>query len=139
MRKAIGLQPDAHRVILGAEYLHISRAGHALQCVENIECDVIAGIKIVVATIGGVERQHLQKGRRALLHSNALAAHFQRQSGFRLFDSIVYIERGLIYIRADIESSLYFDHAAGGRCRIHIEHVLDTVDLIFQRCRNSLF
>ncbi len=52
LRQAVGLDPDAHRVILGAEDLHVGRAGDALQCVEHVQRDVIRDEQIAAAAIG---------------------------------------------------------------------------------------
>ena len=37
--EAIGLEPDAHRIVLGAENLHQRGAGNALDLVEHVEGD----------------------------------------------------------------------------------------------------
>ena len=61
--------------------------------------------------------QNLQEGRRALLHGYALAPYFFGQTGIRLFDTIVDVDRGLIRIGTDFEGDLDFDSTIGSGCR----------------------
>ena len=41
LRQAVRTRPDAHRVVLGAENLHVGGAGDAFQRVEYVQCDVV--------------------------------------------------------------------------------------------------
>ena len=61
LRHAVRPQPDPHCVILGAEDLHIGRAGHALDGIEHVQRDVVADVQIVEGAIRRIERQHLQE------------------------------------------------------------------------------
>ena len=138
LRHTVGLQPDAHGVILGAEDLHVGRARDTLQPVQHVERDIVAGEEIVVAAVWREEGKHLQESRRALLHRHALASHFFRQSRLGLLDAVVDVERSLVDVGTDLEGDLDFQNAVGGGGRRHVHHVLDAVDRVLQRRRDGL-
>jgi hypothetical protein len=139
LRKAVGLEPHTHRVVLGTENLHVGRARHALQLVEHVERDIVAGVQIVVAAVRRVERQHLQERGRALFHRHALAPHFLRQLGLGLLHAVVDVERGLVDVGADLEGHLDLHHAIAGRGGAHVEHVLHAVDGVLDGRGHGLF
>jgi hypothetical protein len=136
---AIGLQPDAHRVVLGAEDLHVGGARDALQLVEHVQRHVVARVEVVERAVGRRERDHLQERRRELLDQDALAAHFVGQPRFGLLDAVVDVECGAVDVGADLERDLQFEEAVAARGRVHVEQALDAADLVLQRGGDGLF
>ncbi len=111
LREAVGPQPDAHGVVLGAEDLHVGGARHALHLVEHVERRVVRGEKVVAAAVGRVHRDHLEERLRALLDRDPLAPRFQRQPGLDLLHAVVDVERRLIDVHADVERDGDVHHA----------------------------
>ena len=106
LRHAIRLQPDAHRIVLGAEDLHISGAGNTLDAIEHIQRHIIGDEQIIQMFIGRIKSQYLQECRRALLHRHTLPTHFLRQFGLDLLHAVVDVLRGLVDVGADLECHL---------------------------------
>ena len=138
LRHAVRTRPDAHGIVLGTEDLHVGGARDALERIEHVQCHVVRDEQVVVTAVGRGEGNHLQEGGGALLDSDTLAPHFLRQARFNLFDAVVDVERGGIDIGADLEGDLDFNHALRCRGRAHVEHLLDTGDLVFKRRGNGL-
>src|SRR5262249_36118331 len=62
-----GVEPQAHRVVAGAEQAHVARTGQAREYVSHLNDGVVAQVKRVVATVvRGQEHDHRQV-RRTLL------------------------------------------------------------------------
>ena len=51
-RELLRIEPDAHRVIAGAEYEHLPHAGNALQRVLDVKYGVVAQVQLVIAAVG---------------------------------------------------------------------------------------
>ena len=105
--------PDAHRIVFGAEDLHIGRAGQPLQLVQHIQRHIIRRKQIVEPIVGRIESQHLQERRRAFFDRYTLAPYFLRQTRFGLLDAVVDVQRRLIGVGADLERHLNFHNAVG--------------------------
>ena len=134
-RHLLRIEPDAHRIVAGAEQLHLSDAVDAGEPVLDVDQRVVAQIGHVVATFGrGQVHDHHQVGR-ALDGGDAEAAHLLRQARFGLADAVLDELLRLVGIGAELEGHGQRHQAVGGRLAAHIEHVLDAVDRFLQRCR----
>src|SRR5215470_1525323 len=73
---------------------------------------------------------HHQVGR-ALVDGHADVAHVERQPGLRDGDPVLHLDLRDIEVCADVEADGNREPAVAGRVRRHVDHVLDTVDLLF--------
>ena len=138
LRQAIRQEPDPHRVVLGAEDLHVGRARQPLQLVEHVQRDVVRDEQIVVAAVGRVERDHLQERRAAALDRHALPPHFLGQPRLDLLHAVVDVDRGVVDVGADLERDLDLHDAVGRRRRAHVDHVRHAVDRVLDRRGDGL-
>jgi len=51
-RELFGIEPDAHRVILRGEVLHIAHAGHALDLIDEVDVGIVAEKHAVIGALG---------------------------------------------------------------------------------------
>ncbi len=132
------VEPDAHGVVAGAEKPHIADAGQPREPVLDVDDRVIAQVDHVVAVIGREQvDDHGQVGR-ALHRGDAELLDFLRQAGQRLVDAVLHELRGEVGIGAELEGDGQRHQAVGGRLRRHVEHVLDALDLLFDRIGHGL-
>ncbi len=138
LRHPVGLQPDAHRIVVRAEDLDVHRARQPLQLVEHVQRDVVRRVEVVVAAVRRVERQHLKERRRAALDVDTLPPHFLRQPRLHLLDAVVDVDRGVVDVGADLERHLDLHDPLRRRVRAHVEHVGNAVDGVLDRRRDGL-
>ena len=75
---------------------------------------------------------HHQVGR-TLVNGYTNVAHVKRQAGLRDADSILHLDLRDIEVGADVEADGDREASVAGRIRRHVDHVLDAVDLLFDR------
>jgi hypothetical protein len=132
------IEPDAHRIVAGAEQLDLADAVDARQPVLDVEHGVVAQIGHVVAAVRRQQvHDHGQVGR-ALDRGHAEAAHFFRQPRLGLADAVLDQLLCLVGVGAELEGDSQRHHAVGRRLAAHVEHVLDAVDLLLDRRRHGL-
>src|SRR5262249_23809094 len=83
--------------------------------------------------VGRIEvHDHHQVGR-GLVDDDADLAHVLGQSRLRDRDPVLHLHLRDVEIGAEIERHRDGEAAVGGRVRGHVEHVLDAIDLVFDR------
>ena len=123
------MQPEAHREVRQAHDLCLVGAGDALQGVEDIQVGVVTDVLFVVAAVRGIDADQHEDTGRALLHLDAGAAHRVRQFRQGQADTVVDLHLGGVRVGIDVEVHRE-GHLAGRRTgRLHVEHVVDAVDL----------
>ena len=114
----VGPEPDAHRIVRGAEERSVADARHAPQLVEHVQQRVVADVDRVVAAVRRRQGDHLQDRGRALLHRHALAAAPRRgSSGSGALHAVVDVDGGLVGVGADLEGDRESHRARAGRGR----------------------
>ena len=129
----VRVQPDAHGVLTGAEHRHIADAGEATQFVLHVDDGVVRQEQAVEAAVGGYETDELEDRRRLLLRRHALELHFRRQRRNRRRHAVLHQDLVLVGIRADREGDDQGVGAVARARRLHVDHVLDAVDVLLDR------
>ncbi len=129
LRHLVRSQPDAHRIILRAEYRRIAHALDALQFIQHIERAVIAQIQRVEGAVRGVQHGHQQQIVGALLDHQPVAADVIRQAWQRGVDAITEIESRLIGIGTDFKRGRDGQRAAGIGAGTEVKQPLNAAEL----------
>ncbi len=132
------VEPDAHRIVAGAEQDHRAHAGNAQQLVADVELAVVAQVERVAAVVGAHQVNHHRQVRARLLGRDADLADDVRQPRQRPVDPVLHRGLGDLGVGADLEGHRQRQAAVGARLRIEIEQVLDAVDLLLERRRHRL-
>ena len=131
--EAIWIEPDAHAELAGAEHLCAAYTWNARELVLHAQVGVVGEIEVVVALVGRDEvDDHDEVGRR-LLGDDADALHFGRQPRQRLGDAVLHLHLRVVEIGPEREGDRQRHPSVGCRLREHVEHILDTVDLLLER------
>ena len=134
----VRVHPDAHRILPGAEHGDIADAGYARQFIAQTDGAVIGEVEAVAALVGRGQRDEHQDRGGLFLHRDALRLHRGRQLRERARHAILHQHLREIEIGADLERH---DERVGAVSRargLHIEHVLDAVDLLLDRQRHGV-
>ena len=134
----VRVQPDAHGVLPGAEHGHVADAGKAAQLVLHIDDRVVRQEQEIEATVGGGQDDELENRRRLLLRRHALELHFLRQRRKRRGHPVLHQDLVLVGIRADREGDGQGVRAVARVRRLHVDHVLDAVDVLLDRQRHGV-
>ena len=130
---SIRIEPDAHGVIARSEHDDRADAVDARDCVRDLERSVVGDEQRVARFVGRIQvHDHHQVGR-ALVHRHADVAHIGRQARLRDSDAVLHLHLGNIEIGADVKGDRDREAAVRRRVRRKIDHVLDAVDLLFDR------
>ncbi len=109
----VRIQPDAHRVLAGAENLHLADAGQARQLILDLQRGVVAQVQRVVLAVGREQMHHQRQRRGLLLGGDAQAAHVFRQARFGLRHAVLHLHLRLVGIGAGAEGDGGHQHAVG--------------------------
>ncbi len=129
----VGVEPDAHGVTAGAEDGDVADARQAGEIVDEIDRRVIAHEQAVILPVRRIERHDLQDRGVLFLDGDALRLHRFRQRGQRAVDAVLHQHLIDVGICADIEGHRQRIGAVGGAGRLHVEHLIDAIDLQFDR------
>ena len=134
----IGIDPDAHRVVAGAEELHGASAGNARQDILHLKRRKVTEIDFVITPVGGKQMNHHREIRRLLGRGDAEAADFFRQLRQGLRDTVLHLDLRVVDVRAELEGDGERHDAIARRLREHVEGVLNAVDGLLQRRGDGL-
>ena len=134
----LGIEPDSHAVLPDAEDIHVRDAGETDQFVVQLKRGEIAQKERVVLIGRRRERDDLQDGGGLLLCHYALRLHGLRQLRQRGGNAVLHQHLREVEVGADLESDYERVMAVGCAGRLHVEHVLDAVDLLLDRERDGL-
>ena len=130
---AIGIEPHPHGVVACAEHGDRADAVDARDRVGHFERGVVGDEQRVARLVRRVEvHDHHQVGRR-LLHGDADIAHVGGQARVGDGDAVLHLHLGDVQIGAELEADRDRKATVGGRVRRDIDHILDAVDLLFDR------
>ena len=134
----VRIEPDPHRILAGAEHRHVADAGQARQLVAQIDGGVVAEEQAVIGRVRRRQRHEQQDRRRLLLHRHALVLHRLRQLRQRARNPVLHQHLREVEIGADLERHRQRVGAVGAAVGLHVEHVLDAVDLLLDRQRHGI-
>ena len=130
---AIGIEPHPHGVVACAEHGDRADAVDARDRVGHFERGVVGDEQRVTRLVRRVEvHDHHQVGRR-LLHGDADIAHVGGQARVGDGDAVLHLHLGDVQIGAELKADRDRKATVGGRVRRDIDHILDAVDLLFDR------
>jgi hypothetical protein len=90
------------------------------------------------ASVGRIDVNDHREVGRALLRVDAEAPHVVGQPRQRLCDAVLHLHLCHVEIGSDAERHRQRHRAVGVRRRLHVEHVLDAVDLLLERRGDGL-
>ena len=134
----VRIEPDPHRILAGAEHGDVADAGQARQLVPQVDGGVVGQEQAVVAGVRRRQRHEQQDRGRLLLHRDALVLHRLRQLRQRGRDAVLHQHLREVQVGADLEGDRQRIGAVGGAVGLHVEHVLDAVDLLLDRQRDGV-
>ena len=129
----VRVEPQAHGVVARAEQAHLADPAHPGQLVLDVQGRVVAQVEHVVAFAGRAQMHHHGQVRRALDRGDAELADHVGQARQGLGDPVFDLLLGQVRIGADLEGHGQRHVAVGRGQRVHVEHALDAVDLLFER------
>src|SRR5262249_33840498 len=136
----IRAQPHAHRILAGAEDLHLPDTLHAGHRIVDVDVGVVADEQLVV---GALRRVHGEQGERTRSglpdgHAHFLHLWWQLRRGL----GRAHLRQHLVGARVggDVEVDAQVHLAAVARARrIHVEHLRHTGHLLLDRRRHRFF
>ena len=106
---------------------------NARQLINNIDGRVIHQEGVVVGALGGDQRNQQQGEGKLLLNRNTLSRHLFRQHSHGFRDAVLHQHIGHVEIGANLKGNPQGHLTIAGVSRFHIEHVLDTINLLLNR------
>ena len=134
----VGIKPDPHRVLPGAEHRDVAHAWQPRQLVPQVDGGVIAQIETVIFCVRRGQRHEQQDRRRPLLHCDALVLHHLRQLRQCAGDAVLHQHLREVEVGTDLERHRQRVGAVGAAIGLHVQHVLDAVDLLLDRQRDRV-
>ena len=132
-RDLVGVEPDPHRIVAGAEDPHITDAVELRQLVLHLQCRVIRDVELVARRVRRAQVDHHQHVGRVLLHDDTEPLYLLGKLRPRDSDAVLNENLCDIEIGAEGEGDRELQIAVRGRLAAHVEHVLDAVDLLLER------
>ena len=129
----VRVQPDPHGVLAGAEHRDVADAVEALELVHDIDDRVVRQEQAVEPTVRRPQPDKFEDRGRLLLGRHALDLHFRGQGRERGRDPVLHQDLVLVGVGADRERDGEIVGAVAGAGRLHVEHVLDAVDVLLDR------
>ena len=131
--QAIRIEPHPHRIIAAAEHRDRADAVDAGQRIGHFQRRVVGDEQRIARLVGRIEvHDHHQIGR-GFVDRDADIAHVGRQPRLRDGDPVLHLHLRDIEIGAEVEADLDGEAPVGRRVRVHVQHVLDAVDLLLHR------
>ena len=134
----VRIEPDPHRILAGAEHGDVADAGQPRQLVADVDGGVVGEEQAVIGRLRRRQRHEQQDRRRPLLHGDALVLHRLRQLRQRARHPVLHQHLREIQVGADLERHRQRIGAVGAAVGLHVEHVLDAVDLLLDRQRHGI-
>ena len=131
--QAVGIDPDAHRVIAAAEDGDRANPVNAGENVGDRERRVIRDEQRIARVVGRVEVDHHHQIGRLFGHSHPDVAHLARQARLRDGNPVLHLHLRDIEAGAELEAHVDGKAPVRRRIRGHVDHVLDAVDLLLDR------
>ncbi len=132
-RGLVRVDPDPHRVVAGAEHEGLADAGDARQLVFHPQRRVVAQVDRVVARVRRQQVHDHRQIRRHLFGDDPLQAHGLGQSRQGLVDAVLHLNLGEVGIGAGLEGHRDREDAVAAGDRLHVHHVLDAGDRLFEQ------
>ena len=132
----LGIEPDAHRVVAGAEHARVADAVDSRELVADVQRRVVGEVEHVVTLVRRGEVHDQREIRRRLVGRDAEPLGDLGQLRQRLRDAVLHLHLRLVEVGAQRESDGERHDAVGRRLRRRVQHVLDAVDGLLERRRD---
>ena len=129
----VGIEPDLHGIVAGAENGQRAHPLDAGEHVGDFQVGVVRHEQRAARIVRRIEVHHRQDVGRALIDGDADLLHRRRQPRDGGGDAVLHLHLRGIEIGADVEGDGDVELAIGGRVRGDVEHALDTVHRLFDR------
>ena len=129
----VRIEPDAHGVVVVAEHLDVADALEAAQRVADVQRGVVRHVELVARAVWRQQVDDHEKVGRGLLHGDTEALHHVGQPRRGDRDAVLGQHLRGVEVGAQPEGHRQQQVAVAGRLARKVEHVLDAVDLLFER------
>src|SRR5581483_6792496 len=113
--QAVGVEPDAHGVVAGAEHDQRADAVDARDRVGDLDGGVIRYEQGVARVVRRIEVHDHHDVGRALVHRHADVTHVGRQARLRDGDAVLHLHLGDVEVSADVEGDVDGEAPVGRR------------------------
>src|SRR5690606_22491504 len=103
---AVGLQPDAHRILAAAQDIRIAHAAEAAQLGNDVDTRKVVEKLLVGMLVFAVEVDVHEHVRRGVVDDNTLALHEFGQPAGDLFNPVLDVYHRLAGIHAEVKDDL---------------------------------
>jgi hypothetical protein len=134
----VGIEPDAHGVFARSLERDVADARQPRQHVLHVQRCVVRQVQHVARAVRRIEMDGQEDVGRRLSHLHAEALHIFRQTGEGVLDAVLRQHLRDVEVGPDPERHRHGKLAVAGRLAVHVQHVLDAVDLLFERRRDGL-
>ncbi len=137
-RGLVRIEPDAHGIVARALDLGVADAIDAGDRIGDLQGHVVRQIKLIPAAVGRDEMHHHHQVGGILLGADAQGVDLVGQMRLRDGDTVLHQHLGLVDVGAELEGDGQLEIAVARRFGLHVEHVVDAVDLLLERCRHRV-
>ena len=138
-RKDLGFDPNAHRVIGCSEEQHLARAGDAQELIVDVDVGVVGQKQRIVSTIRRIQCKRKKRQACGLADGRTEPGDIRRQIGRSLRQTVLDVDFVGIDVGVDVECDGQRHRIIVTVRRLHVEHVVDAIHLLFDRSGNGLF
>ncbi len=134
----VRVKPYPHGILTSPQQPHPAHPVYPRQGIAQSQHSVVGYIETVVGIVGGVQVDHHQHVGGVLLGAYPKPAHGLRQAGLGEGDTILHLDLGVIQVGAQGKGDSDAQIAVAGGLGLHIQHVLDAIDFLFQWRRHGV-
>ena len=127
------LQPDAHGISLHTRCLHITDSADTLQHRHDVDVVIVRQELVVISTVVRRQRVHDHIGGLSFRYRHTHSRHLCRQQCLCLRHTVLHIDGSHVRVRPLFEVDRNHSRTVVCGGRLHIGHVLHTVDTLLQR------
>ena len=131
-RQSLRIEPDAHREFRPVDG-HVAHAGHAKENRLDVAVGVVRERKAVDRPLRRIEREEAQRIGRLGADAAAELLGFRRQFRLGLRQTVLHLDEIHVAVGFDVERNFQLVLAVVRAVARHVEHVVDTVDFVFDR------
>ena len=126
------IKPDSHGVLTLAKDHHITHAGYSLQCVLDVDVQIIRDVLIRKAVIGREESRGKHKVGICLRNGYARVLDFLRKAPLCRRNTVLHVDRRDVQVIPCAEGDIDAAGAVVRTGRRDVMHALDPIDLLLQ-------
>src|SRR5690606_6000566 len=124
----VWLEPDPHRVFLGAQDVRVANSVDALELRQNVDVGEVVEELLVVVGVGTEDAQVHEHRVLFLGNLDAVAYHLRRQLAHDGVDTVLHVDGRDVRVRPCLEQDLDDADAVIARVRAHVLHPRYPVD-----------